>query len=130
MLLLGFFTFGASYKNFLIHSQFTIYTDGSKTKTGTGAGFVVYNFNNTIHEDYFALTETTSIFQAEAFAIMEATKYLNKNRSLKPKYVKFFTDSRSVLQALDSNDITSSVILNTIERLNILGSKTKRLTLN
>ena len=61
---------------------------------------------------------------------MAAAKYMNKRRSLKPKYVKLFTDSRSVLQALDSNDITSSIILNTIETLNTLGTKTKRLTLN
>ena len=123
-------TFGAQYKDSLIHSQYTFYTDGSKTKTGTGAGFVMYNFNQIIYEDYFPLTETTSIFQAEAIAILEASKYLTKRRSLKPKYVKIFSDSRAVLQALDSNDITSSVIRDTINKLNLLGDKVKRLTLN
>ena len=49
---------------------------------------------------------------------------------MKPKYVKFFSDSRSVLQALDFNDITSVVIANTVEKLNNLGDKVKRLTPN
>ena len=31
-----------SFKNSLIQSQYTVYTDGSKTKTGTGAGYVIY----------------------------------------------------------------------------------------
>ena len=44
-------SFGHKYEDFLIHSQYTIYTDGSKTKTGTGAGYVIYKFNNIIHED-------------------------------------------------------------------------------
>ena len=123
-------SFGPQYKDYLIHSQFSIYTDGSKTRTGTGAGFVVYNFNQIIYEDYFPLIGTTTIFQAEAIAIKEAAKYLTKRRSLKPKYIKIFSDSRAVLQALNSNDITSSVIMDTIHTLNTLGSKTKRLTLN
>ena len=91
---------------------------------------MVYNFNQILHEDYFPLINTTTTFQAEAIAIKEAAKYMTKRRSLKPKYIKFFSDSRAVLQALDSNDITSSVIQDTIKALNILGTQTKRLTSN
>ena len=61
----------------------------------------------------------------EAIAIQVASKYLVKRRSLKPKYVKYFSDSRSVLQALDSNGITSLVIADMIEKLNKLGDKVK-----
>ena len=64
------------------------------------------------------------------YAIGDAVKYITKKRSLKPKYVKNFSDSRAALQALDSYDIPSSTTLNTIQKLNALGTNTKRLTLN
>ena len=76
------------------------------------------------------LISTSTIFQAEAIAITEAVKYLCKRKSLKPKYVKIFSDSRAVLQALNSHDITSSTVQETVQKLNQLGQLTKRLTLN
>ena len=103
-----------------MHSQYTVYTDGSKTKSGTGSGYVIYKFNEIIHEDYQPLIETTTIFQAELIAIGDAVKYITKKRSLKPKYVKKFSDSRAALQALDSYDITSSTTLNTIQNFGSL----------
>ena len=91
---------------------------------------MIYKFNDIIHEDFHPLTETTTIFQAEAIAIGEAVKYLFKRKSLKPKYVKICSDSRAVLQSLNSHDISSTTIRDTITSLNQLGQITKRLSLN
>ena len=36
-------------KKHLRHSEYTIYTDGSKKAEGTGGGFVVYHYNKILH---------------------------------------------------------------------------------
>ena len=36
-------------KKHLRHSEYTIYSDGSKKQEGTGGGFVIYNYNKQIH---------------------------------------------------------------------------------
>ena len=53
-------------------SEFTIYTDGSKTDNGTGAGFVIYNKRDRIHTESISLPDTTTVFQAEVTAIYKA----------------------------------------------------------
>ena len=62
-------TFGPEYKKHIVHTNTNIYTDGSKTKTGTGAGFVIYDKHNLIQKDYIPLSPTATIFQAEIIAI-------------------------------------------------------------
>ena len=124
-------TFGPEYSKHLTHSQLNIYTDGSKTKTGTGAGFVIFDKQKLIHKDFIPLSPTSTIFQAEVIAIGAAAKFINKmSKTLKPTYVKFFSDSRAALQALNNHKIKSSVVDNTVTHLNILGTQTKRTTLN
>ena len=51
-------------------------------------------------------------------------------KTLRPAYVKFFLDSRSALQALDSHKLKSLVVQEAVEALNTLGKLTKRVTLN
>ena len=106
------------------------YTDGSKNSEGIGAGIVIYYINNIIHEDFFPLPPGATIFQAELIAIKNAANYLVKNKSLKPKYVKIFSDSRAALMALDSHKITLLTTHETITALNKLGRLTKRVSLN
>ena len=112
------------------HTQLNIYTDGSKTNTGEGAGIVIYLFNAKNYEDYYPLTPGATIFQAELTAIANAAKYIEKSKRLKPKYVKIFSDSRSALMALNSHKITSKITHDTISSLNKLGRQDKRLSLN
>lgn len=120
-----------SFKNSLIQSQYTVYTDGSKTKTGTGAGYVIYLKQEKIKEDNFPLQTNATIFQAEILAIKKAANFLIKNKMHdQPKYIKIFSDSQAALQALDSYDIHSSIVQDTILTLNELGNRTKRLSLN
>ena len=56
-------------KKHIMKAEVTIYTDGSKTKDGVGAGIVVYYKNTRIFTDSFKLPNTATIFQAEIFAI-------------------------------------------------------------
>ena len=80
----------------LTHTQLNVYTDGSKNSNGVGAGVVMYLFNQII--------PGTTIFQAELIAIANAAKHLSKCKTLKPKYIKFLSDSRAAaLMALDSH---------------------------
>ena len=120
-----------NYTKHLMHSQLNVYTDGSKTDIGTGAGFVIYDKQKLIHKDYFPLAPTATVYQAEVIAIGKAAKFLMKFRkTLDPKYIKFFSDSRSTLQALDNHKIKAKTVLNTINSLNALGQLSKRVTLN
>ena len=71
------------------------------------------------------------MYQAEVIAIGKAAKFLIKfQKTLKPKFVKFFSDSRSTLQALNNHKIKTLTLQNTIDSLNTLGNITKRTTLN
>ena len=93
-------------KKHLRHSEYTIYTDGSKKQEGTGGGFVVYNYNKQIHTQSFKMQDHATVYQAELEAIYQACKYMDDNfDTIKPRYVKILTDSQSALKALDSIDV-------------------------
>ena len=49
--------------------------------------------------------------------------------TLKPKYIKIFSDSQAALLALNSAEITSELVLKTKEALNLLAQCTQRVTL-
>ena len=54
-------------------AQINIFTDGSKTNFGVGAGFVIMKGRSTlIHAESIALQREATIFQAEAAAIHHA----------------------------------------------------------
>ena len=50
-------------------SEFTIYTEGSKTDYEVGGGFVIYNKRDIIHTNRFSLQDTTTVFQAKITAL-------------------------------------------------------------
>ena len=50
-------------------AETTIYTDGSKTDHGVGAGFVIYHKNRRIHAESIHMSDTSTVFQAEIEAI-------------------------------------------------------------
>ena len=105
-------------KKHLRHSEYTIYSDGSKKLEGTGGGFVVYNYNRQIHTQSFKMQDHATVYQAELEAIYQACKYMDDNfDTIKPKYMKILTDSQSALKALDSIDFKSTMALKTAEAL-------------
>jgi hypothetical protein len=77
----------------------TSYTDGSKTDTGCGSGYIITTNNNKdiIEEKHFKLPDHCTVFQAELSAIREACNYLNNEHN---KHIIIWTDSLSSIQAL------------------------------
>ena len=64
-------------RNKTIHkAEFTIYTGGSKTSEGVGAGFVIYNKNIRVHTEAFSLPSNATVFQAEIEAIYQSTQFM------------------------------------------------------
>lgn len=76
-----------------------IYTDGSKSNTGTGAGVVIFDESQEATIIRSALPETTSVFQAELYAIKEAMIWISNNKQTSKSY-HIYSDSRSALQAI------------------------------
>ena len=95
----------------------TCYTDGSRTDSGVGAGFLTTTNNsphNIINYSSFKLPDFCSVFQAEVTAIKEVTTTLQHNRS---KTIVIWTDSLSTLQALLSKLTRSKTVIHCHEAL-------------
>ena len=123
-------------KKHLRHSEYTIYTDGSKKKEGTGGGFVVYNYNNIMHTYSFKMEDHATVYQAELEAIYRACKYMDDNydakanlKELNIKYIKILSDSQAAIKALNKPRITSQSVLTTLEYMETLALEVKHLTL-
>ena len=84
-------------------SQINVFTDGSKTDTGVGAGYVIMKGKNTvIQAESIRLRKDASIFQAEAVAVQQAAAFLYSHFDPSYKYIRFFTDSQAVLLAIQN----------------------------
>lgn len=79
-----------------------IYTDGSKSEIGVGAAAITEGQAKSA-----SLPKHASIFTAEAYAVHMTVDLI---RTSKRKKFSVFTDSRSVLQALDSSIPTNPLI--------------------
>ena len=66
-------------KKFLARSQFNVYTDGIKTIEGVGSGYCIIKAGHEIYSGKNRLAEGCTAFQAEIFAIFEATRMLILN---------------------------------------------------
>ena len=116
------------YSNIPPHT-INIFTDGSKTKSTTGAGYIIYQSNQPPIAGKISLNYFNSVFQAEATAITQAISLhvlplLNK--PFTPQHtINIFSDSRSVLTALNHVKIKSHTINTLNTNLNTLGTKHK-----
>ena len=84
------------------HNYIDIYTDGSKTNNLVGCGIVCRNTVLSYH-----LPSFVSVFAAEFLAIELALKLIS---SYSHKHFIIYADSRSVLEALQSNSCSPSFI--------------------
>ncbi|XP_063362872.1 uncharacterized protein LOC134651701 [Cydia amplana] len=86
--------------------ELRIFTDGSKTRSGTGAG--VFSEDLNIHIST-PLGAHNTVFQAECMGIIMAAHAI-VSREVLDYPIRILSDSRSVLQALQSYTLTSGLI--------------------
>ena len=112
-------------------AQINIFTDGSLTSQGTGAGLVIMKGKNKVsYTESLKLNNEATVFQAEAIAIEVAARRMSVIHKPKDKYVRIFSDSQAVLKALDKQIVKSNTILNTKIALNELNEKVRSVTLH
>ena len=110
--------------------QINIYTDGSKTKQGAGAGYVVMKGKDTLlHAESINLTGNASIFQAELLAIQAAAVHMLTREDTYNQYVKIFSDSQAALQALKAKHGKAQTVKDTHDALNDLELQSKQVRL-
>jgi ribonuclease HI len=86
-----------------------IYTDGSKSSQGVGAGFCSIMNQRFIKRSKFKLASYCSVFQAELFAILQALKHIKGNHN-KTIQICICTDSLTVIKALQQTRSTNQLI--------------------
>ena len=91
-----------------------VYTDGSAHKgtKNAGYGLIVKYPDKTFNEIYNSCGSSCSNYEAEAVAIEASLRHLTSVFSLDPRRTQntvIFTDSKSVLQALESEKHTSTL---------------------
>ena len=100
-------------------SEYTIYTDGSITANGVGAGYVVYYKKERIQTESISLPDESTVFKAEITAIYKAMIYMiGKQHTHKISYIKILCDSQAAIQAIHSTDIKSRTVLEAVNALN------------
>ena len=115
----------------LARAQFTVYTDGSKIDNGTGSGFVVYHNKERIHTESISLPNHATVFQTEIMAINQACQYLlSISEDYNIKYLKIFSDSQAAILALHNTRITSLSVLETLEYIETLAHRVRRMTIS
>ena len=107
-----------------------IFTDGSKTPLGTGAGYVIMIGNKQLlHTQSLNLPNEASIYQAELSAIAHACQWMHNHMEAKYKYIKIFSDSKSSLEALQARTCKSNTVLDTHNDLNTLAEQVHKLSI-
>ena len=111
-------------KKFLTESQINIYTDGSKTEKGVGAGFVITKNKLELKIGEIRLDDICTVYQAEVFAIFEAVRSLIIDPRFEGiRFVNIFSDSMAALYSLKKRTCRSEVVHNTMKILNKLAQK-------
>ena len=86
-----------------------VYTDGSKSETGVGAGIAVFEDTNLIATQKFRLNGRCTNNQAEQLAILQALEYIQSRQDV-GKTSTIFTDSRITLQLLTNHKRHTNLI--------------------
>ena len=101
------------------YSNFTkIYTDGSKNNNNCGCAVFVDTTPPTIIKK--RLPETSSVFNAELYAIYQAPIYINSTTTSHNSNFVIFSDSLSSLQFLDNNEPDHRTKINVLKLLKLI----------
>lgn len=84
------------------------YTDGSKTKFGTGSGICLMNDDKVVAARAFGLSKTTTVFQAELHAIRMAATVIPQKIGIGTN-IHIMCDSQAAIKALEEVDTSSQL---------------------
>ena len=118
-----------SFYNTIPESYFQIFTDGSKIGNKVGAGFFIFHQSQKWYEGKIRLPNPATVFQAEVYAIYRALQFLFEHELTWEGRCHIFSDSMAALQALNSYEITSSVVSRLVILLNKISKSTQQLHL-
>ena len=90
-----------------VSNAINIYTDGSKSKSGIGCGWLASKNDTILGEGKYKISSHASVFQAELCAIAKALEWV---RDCKEKDIHIFTDSQAALNALKSKFTKSETV--------------------
>jgi ribonuclease HI len=86
-----------------------IFTDGSKSERGVGAGIAIFRLGKHYRNLQYRLNKRCTNNQAEQLAILRAMEYIG-NTEMEDKTIKIFTDSQVTMDALRNNTNHTSLI--------------------
>jgi len=86
-----------------------IYTDGSKTKNGSGTGVAIYENKELIHTESHRLNNEAIVYQAELFGIFRANNWIHNTNNISKKYA-VFVDNISALKVMNANVSNSKTV--------------------
>ena len=120
------YTVDESHEGTDVYKGLRCYTDGSKTKTGAGAGICIAAGSHIMRTRAHGLSKHATEMQAELHAIRLACGHLatiiEEQPELKTDFKKLviLTDSRPALAALNQIDTRSKTVKDTKDALNLL----------
>ena len=100
-------------------STIHIYTDGSRTKSGSGFGYTTKG-THIKQQGYRHLGGIATVFQAETMAIEAAAKHLVEINP-RGKNIKIYIDSQAAIKAISKYTVDSICVARAKEVLNTLG---------
>ena len=96
------------------NAEITIYTDGSKSKGGTGAGVLILKKHGEDQSYQCKLPDNKNVTSAEITAIREAGKRII-DMEIEGKNITLISDSKNALNRLNSNKVKCSILRETIQ---------------
>ena len=108
------------YVKALSKKDWSVFTDGSKKDGRVGAAFIILKDEELWAEEFYRLSDESTVFQAEVFAICKAMEFLitKAEQESISGAGRLFSDSQSALQAVCSSIVESSVVSKAIRLLN------------
>lgn len=105
-------------EDFLSSFDVVVFTDGSKSELGCGAGLTI---KDSYTKSSIKLPDECSIFQCEVYAIKKACESVNLIEAVRNKSIAICVDSQAALKSLNSNSIKSATVKDCLSSLNNLG---------
>ena len=119
----------SDFKNRLVEfkpgeeNKINIFTDGSRTEDGAGAGYILIG-KNIIHGNSHSVSIENSVYQTEILAIKDATEYLLQ-QNVEGMNIIIHLDNQAAIRSLSKYNIGSKLVSDTKREVNKLAAKNK-----